>query len=105
LSHLDTLDIDHSASNSSDPRLHSLSEIKATIILQITDRALASAFHLSGPFVLDVPVEVVEEGEQIETELYETLFLVPRQRPENFRRIVHVVFIPDPVDSKRSHGW
>ena len=53
---------------------------------------------------LDVPVKIVEKGQQIETELDETLLLVPRQRPKNFRRIVHVVFIPDSVGMKRSRG-
>ena len=38
-----TLAFDHSASNTSDPRLYSLSEIRATIILEITSRASVSA--------------------------------------------------------------
>jgi hypothetical protein len=91
---------DHSASTIPDPRLYSLSEIRATIILRIAICALVSAFHQTR---VDVPVEVVEEGQQIETELYETFLFMPGQRPENFCRIVHVVFIPDPVGVNRSH--
>ena len=95
--------VDHSTSNTSDLCLHSLSEIKATIILRIKHHASVSALH---PRTLaDVPVEIVEEAQQIEPELDETLLFVPRQCPENFCCIVHVVFIPNPVEMKRSHSW
>ena len=43
--------VDHSTPNTSDPRLHSLSEIKATIILRIVSRVslgLSSKDHHSG---------------------------------------------------------
>lgn len=52
----------------------------------------------------NAPVEIVEEGQQIESELDETLLLVSRQRPENFRCVIHVVLIADPVGVKRSHS-
>jgi hypothetical protein len=66
---------------------------------------LVSAFHPVSPIQVNAPVEIVEEGQQIETELDETLLLVPRQRPENFRCIVHVVFVADSVVGKRDHCW
>ena len=66
---------------------------------------LVSAFHPTSPIQVNAPVEIVKEGQQIETELDETLLLVPRQRPENFRCIVHVVFVADSVMVKRNHRW
>jgi len=97
--------IGHSISNTPGPRLHSLSEIKATIILGIVSRVSVSVFHSRTPIQVNAPVEIVEEGQQIEAELDETLLLVPRQRPENFCRVIHVVFVADPAGMKHSHSW
>ena len=64
---------------------------------------LISVFRPKILIWVNVPVEIVEEGQQIEPELDETLLLVSRQRPENFCCIVHVVFIADSVGMKYSH--
>lgn len=39
----------------------------------------------------DEPVEVVEEAEQVEAQLYEALLLVIGKRTEDLRCVVHVV--------------
>lgn len=44
-------------------------------------------------FRSDIPVEIVEKGEQIECKLEQGLFFVPRNRPEYLRSIIHVVFV------------
>lgn len=54
---------------------------------------------------MNAPVEIVEEGQQIESELDEAFLLVPRQRPENFCCIVHVIFITDSAGMKCGHSW
>ena len=43
-----------------------------------------------------VPVKIVEEGEEVEAELEKALLLVPRQRAEDLRSVVHVVFVAYP---------
>lgn len=98
-----TLVVDHPTSNSSDPHLYSLSEMRATIILRIRHRVSARSF-IQILIRVNVPVEIVEERQQVEPELDETLLLVPGQRPEDFRCVIHVVFIADPVGMKRSHS-
>ena len=47
----------------------------------------------------DVPVEIVEKREQIETKLEENFFLVSFECPEYFRRVVHVVLVDDSAKS------
>ena len=94
--------VDQSTSNTSDPHLYSLSEIKATIILRVRGQVSVSVFHPRTTAWMNVPVEIVEEGQQVESKLDETFLLVSRQRPENFRCVVHVVFITDPVGTNRA---
>lgn len=48
----------------------------------------------------NAPVEIIEEREEVEPELEEALRLVPRQRTENLRRIVHVVLVPYPAKTQ-----
>lgn len=49
---------------------------------------LGAACHL--------PVEVVEEGDEVEAELDKALLLVARERAEDLCRVVHVVLLHDP---------
>ena len=44
------------------------------------------------------PVEVEEEADEVETELDEALFLVRRERAEDFCSVERVVFVHDLVD-------
>lgn len=43
-----------------------------------------------------VPVEIIEEREQVEAELDEAFFFMPGERAEYLRCIVHVVFVSYP---------
>ena len=96
--------VDYPISNFPDPRLYSLSEIKATIILRVRRRVSLGLSSSQTLIWVNAPVEIVEERQQIEPELDETLLLVSGQGPEDFCCVVHVVFIADPVGTERSHS-
>lgn len=44
------------------------------------------------------PVKIVEEGNEVETELDETLLFVTRKSSEDFCCVVHVVLAHNPVN-------
>ena len=52
----------------------------------------------------DPPVEVVEERDEVETELDERFLLVARQCAEDFRCVIHVILGHDPVESGQLCG-
>ena len=45
----------------------------------------------------NVPVEVVEERQEVETQFQEALFFVTHERPEDFGCVEQVVIVDDPV--------
>lgn len=54
----------------------------------------------------DVPVEVVEEAEEVKPEFEEALLFMPAERAEDFRGVVHVsvVSYPDKQGALHQYG-
>ena len=72
--------------------LYSLSDMRATIILQLMLESTQTDRWGSA----NAPVEIIEERQKIKPELEEAFRFVSRQRSKNLCRVVHVVFIPYP---------
>jgi 2-C-methyl-D-erythritol 4-phosphate cytidylyltransferase len=70
--------------------------MSATIILQRVVSGSTAAMQRQ-----HAPVQVVEEGEQVEAELHEALLLVPAQRPEDLRGVEHVVLVHDSAGTRQ----
>ena len=51
---------------------------------------------------LNSPIEVIEEAKEVKPEFDEALFLVVRQRAEDFGSVVHVILTSDSVGSSIS---
>lgn len=72
-------------------QIYSLSAIRAAIILS---DIMISKKNDSGSYV-NAPIEVIKEGQQIESQLQKCLFLVSVQSSKYFRRVVHVALFPN----------
>lgn len=53
---------------------------------------------------MGAPVEVVEEAEEVKSELEEALLFVSAERAEDLRRVVHVPVIPYPAHGRKHLG-
>lgn len=50
-----------------------------------------------GGLSVDAPVEIIEEGNEVETKLDEALLFVTRKSSEDFCSVVHVVLAHNPM--------
>jgi hypothetical protein len=72
---------------------YSLSAMSATIILYYS---IAKSVHIgSRGWRMDEPVEVIKEREEVKQKPAETLCLVIWKCSEDFRGVIHMVFVSD----------